>query len=73
MLTGKGAFEYWACRSVLGSSFINLNLSVLCRVPQGKVVLEVGGGGLRQEIASQGKLTPYEQNKTSFADHFAQC
>jgi len=24
-----------------------------CRVPQGKVVLEVGGGGLRREIAAQ--------------------
>jgi ribosomal protein L16 len=29
-----------------------------CRVPVGRVVFEVGGGGIREEIAKQGKSFP---------------
>lgn len=62
---GKGAFEYWACRLVLLSqilpfacisSWINLVLSY-SRVPVGRVVFEVGGGGIREEIAKEGMST----------------
>ena len=56
---GKGSFEYWACRYVLYfcqtyrlSCLINAILDL--SAPPGRVIFEIGGEGLREEIARDG-------------------
>lgn len=54
---GKGSFEYWACRCVVGSCYAfalqaNAALTLpLYRAPVGRILFEVGGGGIQREVA----------------------
>ena len=52
---GKGTFEYWACRYVKGwVPCLLASLIYRSRAPPGRVIFEIGGGGLREEIARDG-------------------
>ena len=54
---GKGTFEYWAARSAIPSylSIVPTNCCVSHRVPAEKILFEVGGTGVRREMAHSGK------------------
>lgn len=62
---GKGTFEFWACRQVVGkppTPFASLFLSrrvLTCnfcanRAKMGRVIFEIGGPNLRPEMAHAG-------------------
>ena len=51
---GKGTFEYWATRYVStfdSKTHVNLRINSCAT---GKVLFEIGGGGLREELAREG-------------------
>jgi ribosomal protein L16/L10AE len=53
---GKGTFEFWATRYVL-VAWLSLHQSqIVFSVPTGRVIFEVGGVPIREEIAREGSL-----------------
>ena len=53
---GKGTFEFWATRCVFGWA-TTVPLVAHCnssRVPTGRVIFEIGGSPIREELARDG-------------------
>lgn len=50
---GKGTFEYWATRFVSSTSYRFRHLSELSSVPTGRVIFEIGGVPIREELARE--------------------
>ncbi|KAI0088439.1 ribosomal protein L10e/L16, partial [Irpex rosettiformis] len=53
---GKGAFEFWATRQVLLSCLLYCNSAhplFVFRVPTGRVIFELGGAPIREELARE--------------------
>ena len=54
---GKGTFEFWATRFVFVlREFCTLNEFRAHSVPTGRVIFEIGGTPVREELAREGEV-----------------
>ena len=54
---GKGTFEFWATRSVHKPVCRFWETDASFRVPIGRVIIEIGGTPVREELARDGSFT----------------
>ena len=54
---GKGTFEYWACRYVRVDTYSRYMYLHLSRVPTERVLFEIGGVPIREELARDSAYT----------------